>query len=115
MAARDAGGSAADAVTRVMCAREISRPYRRLKHGLTTLASAFSREGENARPRVQVVAEPGKMRGSERWRWDSPRFCLVELIEGSIAVQAAEIVPKQDLIPVALRVPRQPPRSPGSG
>ena len=41
---------------------------------LTTLASAFSPERGNAPARVQVVAEPGKMRVSERWRWDlNPR------------------------------------------
>jgi hypothetical protein len=63
-AGRDADGSAADAVTEVMCARGISRPYRRLKHGLTTLASVFSPDGENTLPRVQAVADPGKMRVS---------------------------------------------------
>jgi hypothetical protein len=41
-----------------------------VRSSLATLASAFSRHGENAPPRVQVVAEPGKMRVSERWRWD---------------------------------------------
>ena len=73
-AGRHPGGSAAGAVAKAVCAREISRPCRRLKPGLTTLASAFSLDGENAPPRVQAVAEPGKMRVSVRWRWDlNPR------------------------------------------
>src|SRR6185312_3049758 len=59
-----------NAVTKTMCARGISRPNRRLKLRLTTLASAFSPDGDNAPPRVQVAAEPGKMRVSVRWRWD---------------------------------------------
>jgi hypothetical protein len=69
-AGRDADGSAAGAVTKAMCARGISRPSRRLKHRSDTLADAFFPGGEDAPPRVQVVAEPGKMRVSVRWRWD---------------------------------------------
>ena len=43
--------------------RGISRPSRRLKRRLTTQAGEISPERETARPRVQAVAEPGKMRG----------------------------------------------------
>jgi hypothetical protein len=43
--------------------RGISRPSRHLKRRLTTQAGEISPEGEIARPRVQAVVEPGKMRG----------------------------------------------------
>jgi hypothetical protein len=48
MAGRDGDGGAADAVTKAMCARGISRPYRRLKHRLTRAwgGSADRRDGE---------------------------------------------------------------------
>lgn len=39
------------------------RPFRHLKRGLTTQAGEISPEGENARPRVQAIAEPGKCAG----------------------------------------------------
>jgi hypothetical protein len=73
-AGRDSDGSAAGAVTEAMRVRVISRSYRSLKDRLTTLACAFSLAGENAHPRVQVAAEPGKTRVPVRWRWDlNPR------------------------------------------
>src|SRR5580692_2833579 len=62
-ARRAKGGKAVGGGGQAMRSWGISRPSRHLKSRLTTQTGEISPEGEIARPRVQAVVEPRKMRG----------------------------------------------------
>ena len=59
--------------------RGISRPSRHLKRRLTTQAGEISPEEEIARPRVQAVVEPGKMRGDLCPRTDTHLTYMINI------------------------------------
>jgi hypothetical protein len=58
----------------------ISRPSQHLKRRLTTQTGEISPEGEIARPRVQAVVDPGKMRGGLCPRGDTHLTYMIDIV-----------------------------------